>query len=84
MTPRTRRLAWRACIVAVVLLLAITYSPLVMRESVTDPWLFGMPRTLWASLLCALGIVALTAIGAAVQSDDDPIDEQHDCGPDSS
>lgn len=64
------------------LLLAITYSPLVLREGVSEPWLLGLPRTLWASLATAFGIVALTAIGAAVLPHDEPSDDRADTGSD--
>lgn len=81
MTSRTQRLAWRACIAATVLLLAVTYSPLVLRPGEADPWLFGLPRTLWASLLTAFAIVALTAIGAFVLPADESTDERAGEGP---
>ena len=81
---RIKRRVWRACIVATCVLLAVTYSPLVLRAHVTEPWLFGLPRTLWASLLTAFGIVLVTAIAALVLPIDEISSDRLDTKPDSS
>ena len=75
MTNQSKKLAWRGCIAAVIALMVLTYSPLVLMSGADDPWLFGLPRTLWATLLTAFGIVVLTAIGAAIQPGDDQISD---------
>lgn len=80
MNSRTKCLLWRACIIGTVLLLALSYSPLVLDVGGTDPWLFGLPRTLWASLLTAFGIVVLTAIGAAVLPTDEESEDSANRG----
>ena len=49
----SRRLYWRLCCAAAFLLSALTY-------------LFGVPHTLWASVLVAVGLVVLTFIGTRV------------------
>lgn len=63
---RWRKRAWPACVVAAGLLLALAYSPWVLAPGVTEPWLWGLPRTLWSGLMIAFGIVVVTAIGVWV------------------
>jgi integral membrane sensor domain MASE1 len=46
------------------LLVGVTFSPLVIPEGVDTPWLFGMPRTLWAGILVSLCLLGLTLASA--------------------
>ncbi|MGR8950321.1 MAG: hypothetical protein ACU84Q_19935 [Gammaproteobacteria bacterium] len=62
--PTGRKTTWLVCIWLVVLIIVVIYSPLVLRAGVTEPWIFGLPFTLWATLLGAFSIVIITAIAA--------------------
>ncbi|MDF9795882.1 hypothetical protein OKW21_001145 [Catalinimonas alkaloidigena] len=57
---------WRVLIVCAVLLTIITFSPLVIPQGVIKPELFGMPYTLWISILVTILYVVLTFIGTRV------------------
>ena len=58
--------AWRVLIVCAVLLTIFTFSPLVVPQGVFKPELFGMPYTLWTSILVTIMYVVLTFIGTRV------------------
>lgn len=53
------------------LLSVLTFLPLVTPEGRFEPTLAGLPRTLWAGALIALGMLALTYAGARVHPDGD-------------
>ena len=57
---------------AVVVLSAITFTPLVIPAGRYEPMLAGVPLTLWAGILIALLLVALTYVGVLVHPDDEP------------
>ena len=57
---------WRLCCTGVVLLSAASFSPLAIPAGRFEPMLAGLPLTLWAGLLIAFAIVALTCLGARV------------------
>jgi hypothetical protein len=46
------------------IIVAVTFSPLVMPERIMTPWFLGMPRTLWAGILISLSLLVLTLIAA--------------------
>lgn len=58
--------AWRITIVCAVILTIIIFSPLVIPQGVYKPELFGMPYTLWSSVLATIMYVVLTFIGTRV------------------
>jgi len=63
---------WRACCLGVVLLSAASFSPLAIPAGRFEPMLAGLPLTLWAGLLIAFAIVALTCLGARVHPSREP------------
>lgn len=63
--------AWHILIVCAFLLTIITFTPLVIPEGVYQPELFGMPYTLWLSILVTIGYVVLTFIGTKVHPGND-------------
>lgn len=60
--------AWRLVIVAVFGCAAIQFSPLILEQNKVDPYLLGMPFTLWFGILISLLLVLLTALGGYVFS----------------
>lgn len=58
--------AWRILIVCAFILTIITFTPLVIPQGVIKPELFGMPYTLWTSILVTIMYVVLTFIGTRV------------------
>ena len=64
-TPRTTTY-WKMCVAAVIFLSAITFTPLVIPAGVFEPELFGVPYTLWVSILITVLLVLITYIGTRV------------------
>lgn len=62
---------WRICVIAVVLIAILVYSPLITKAGKTDPFLFGMPFTLWTSMLLTIFVVALTYVGGLFLPNDE-------------
>jgi hypothetical protein len=61
-----RKTTWHILIGCAILLTIITFTPLVIPQGVYKPELFGMPYTLWISILVTIGYVILTLIGTQV------------------
>lgn len=57
---------WKVCIAVAVLLSALTFTPLIMPMGEYRPMLWGMPRTLWASMLIYIVFAVLIYIGTRV------------------
>jgi hypothetical protein len=57
---------WISCVVLVVLLTVITYTPLIIPVGVSKPMVLGVPYTLWTSILITIVLVVLTFIGSRV------------------
>lgn len=59
-----RTSVWRLCCVCSVLLCIIAFTPLVIPSQSVEPFLLGMPRTLWAGLVVSFGLVIVTIVGS--------------------
>jgi hypothetical protein len=46
------------------LLVGTAFSPLVIPNNETGPWLFGMPRTLWMGIGISLALLVVVLISA--------------------
>jgi membrane protease YdiL (CAAX protease family) len=57
---------WRLACIAVVLLVVITFTPLIVPHGVYTPEILGLPYTLWTGILIAMLLVMLTFIGSWV------------------
>ena len=66
-----QKLYWRITAAVAILLILITFTPLVIAPGRTEPKLFSMPYTLWVSILITIGLVILTYIGGRVHLNDD-------------
>jgi len=62
---------WRICVIAVILIVTITFSPLIIAPGKLNPSLLGMPFTLWTSILTTIALVALTYLGGRVSPNDE-------------
>jgi len=62
---------WRFCVYIVLLLIVITYTPLVIPRGVYKPMVLGIPFSLWTSFLITLILVALTYLGSRVHPGND-------------
>ncbi len=48
--PQPNSRAWKLCVALVVILSALTFTPLVIPAGQFQPELFGIPYTLWISI----------------------------------
>jgi hypothetical protein len=62
---RNRKL-WNACVILVVILVVLGYTPIMIPYGVYQPMLLGIPYSLWTSILVTIALVALTYAGAKV------------------
>lgn len=74
--PENRRRYWRATVGAVILVSALSFTPLVLNRDSAEPALFGLPHTLWAGMAVAFLLVLLTYLGARFHPDDEPTEER--------
>ncbi len=63
-TPNQRY--WKICIGLALLLTILTFTPLVIPAGVYKPILFGLPYTLWTTILVTILYVVLTFVGSRV------------------
>lgn len=66
---------WKIISAVAILLIIITYTPLVIIPGKIEPKLLSMPYTLWVSIIITITLVFLTYLGGKVHLDenDDPI-----------
>jgi len=68
---RNKRI-WQLCVAAVIVIIAITFSPLVIAPGKIHPFLFGLPYTLWMGILLTIALVVITLIaGNALPNDEE-------------
>ena len=68
---KNKALIWKLCVVAVLIIIPVTFSPLVISTGKINPRLFGLPYTLWVSILITIILVVLTFIGGYVLPDEE-------------
>lgn len=66
-----KKLIWRICVAAVILIVILTYSPLITGNGKIEPFLFGLPFTLWMGILLTIVLVIITYIGGSVLPDEE-------------
>ena len=59
---------WKTIVFTVFGCAAIQFSPWVLEENKVDPYLLGMPFTLWFGILISFLLVLLTALGGYIFS----------------
>jgi hypothetical protein len=52
------------------LLVVLTFTPLILRPGVIQPKFLSMPFTLWASIIVTILLVLLTYLASKVQGDE--------------
>ena len=62
----TNSTPWRICVALVIVISAITFTPLIIPVGEYQPELFGLPYTFWTSILITVLLVLLTYIGTRV------------------
>lgn len=59
---------WRLIVVAVLFCSVLQFSPWALAQNKLEPYLLGMPFTLWFGILITILLVLLTAAGGYVFS----------------
>ena len=62
---------WRICTLLVVILIILTYTPLIIPSGVYKPMILGIPYSLWTGFLITVVLVVLTYIGSRVHQGSD-------------
>jgi len=62
---------WKLCVILVIALMVLAYTPLMIPAGVYKPMVLGIPYTLWTSFLITALLVILTYIGAKVHPGSD-------------
>ncbi len=63
---------WKFCVVSVIVIIALTFSPLIIASGKIHPFLFGLPYTLWTGIVLTILLVILTLIaGNALPNDEE-------------
>ncbi len=57
---------WKVCVIAVICIVCITFTPLITPAGKSQPFLLSLPYTLWISVLLTLILVGLTWLGGHV------------------
>ena len=60
---------WTFFGVAVSILAAVSFTPLVIPYGVAEPYFLGLPRTLWAGLGISLSIYVLLVLAMLMSGD---------------
>lgn len=79
METSKRRLYWRLCYGATILLSVLTFTPLVIPSGTYRPTVLGVPYTLWVGILLTVALVLLTygATQFYPPSDPSPVGNSH-------
>jgi hypothetical protein len=67
---------WTLCVVLVIVLLVLGYTPLMIPEGVYKPMILGIPYSLWTSFIVTVVLVALTFVGSKVHPGSDEEKEE--------
>ena len=59
-------LLWKLCIVSIIAVAILSFTPLVIPQGIYKPMLGGVPYTLWMSILVTMVLVAITYLGTKV------------------
>ena len=59
-----------------ILLVIITYTPIIIPGGVYKPMVLGIPYSLWTSMLITAALVLITYIGSKVHPGNDEEEEQ--------
>ena len=61
-----QRFYWIFCCIAALVLIVITFTPLVIPAGIHRPDLWGIPYTLWVGIVVSILLVLVTFIGTKV------------------
>ncbi len=62
---------WRIYVAVVILIVAFTFSPLIIKPEKVEPSVMGLPFTLWTTILTTIVLVVVTYLGGRVSPNDE-------------
>jgi len=68
---KSNKRIWKLCVTAVILIIILTFSPIITGDGKINPFLFGLPFTLWMGILLTILLVVITYIGGSVLPDEE-------------
>jgi len=72
---KRNRKYWSICVILVVILIVIGYTPIMIPKGVYKPMILGIPYSLWLSFIITVALVTLTYIGTKVHPGTDEEEE---------
>lgn len=63
---KKHRLYWKITSITAIVLILVTFTPLIIAPGKINPKLFSMPYTLWTTILITIILVVLTYIGGKI------------------
>lgn len=71
---------WKLCCGFILLLIILTFTPVIIPAGVDSPYFMGMPYTLWAGILLSFLFLVVTVLGSLVHPGRDADKKQEDHG----
>jgi hypothetical protein len=69
---KSKKRIWSLCVTLVILIIILTFSPLITGKGKIEPFLFGLPYTLWTGILLTIVLVIITLIaGNAITNEEE-------------
>jgi hypothetical protein len=68
---KSKKRIWSLCVTLVILIIILTFSPLITGKGKTEPFLFGLPYTLWTGILLTIALVIITLIAGNAITDEE-------------
>lgn len=57
---------WRLCYLSAIVIVLLSFTPVLLEPEKIEPFFAGMPYHLWMSILFSVILVALTVVGTFV------------------
>lgn len=69
LTPQRRKFYFSLLVGLSLLVVILSFSPLILSKNKIEPILFEMPYTLWTSILATLILIIFTFLGGRLRGD---------------
>ena len=67
---------WTACVIAVIVIMVVGYTPIMLPSGVHKPMVLGIPYSLWVSFLATVALVVLTYLGSRFHPGEEEEEEE--------
>ncbi|HSG32615.1 MAG TPA: hypothetical protein VLB82_13845 [Thermodesulfobacteriota bacterium] len=62
---------WSCLSIIVIILAILAFTPFVIPYGITEPYVLGLPRTLWAGMLISIFIYLILLLAMITSKDED-------------